>query len=275
MQSFAALAMLSGVLVSVCAARAIAIPVAAIEAFGQYRPVGTLMTFDSSQPANAVVIGQTGLTHIGAMDYHDQSLWVVADSGGFRGFYQVDLQTAVPTLISTTDQVTRPGKIFGGTFDSQNRFWVSDFEAATLTAFDPLTGATLATRSTNVGTIVGGLGFAGTDLYALTTDGFGIVNMQTGAISSLGSSKPCSGGAMGLDYDDLAGVFLYTCNTGSAAGPDSRLGTIDRATGAIVVIGDVVPSSTLDAIAVIPEPASGTLVVFGLTAVAVQRRRVL
>ena len=212
-------------------------PLAGIDRTGTLLPEGTLLRFDSDDHANSTIVDQTGLTGVGAMDYHGGQLWVAADRDGLRAFYTVDLTTADAFLFSTTSEPSPSDKIFGGSFDMDGRFWVSDGNLGTITAFNPLTGQALSSFDfdSTVGG-VGGLAFIGDELYAQTVQtvgslprGFGIFDTRSGAFTTITSPRACHGGSMGLDHDPLCGALFYTCSRGSASGPDSVLGAIDPA----------------------------------------------
>jgi hypothetical protein len=255
-----------------------AVPMVAIDRFGQFLPIGTLVAFDSLSPQNGHVVGATGLREVGAMDARDDELFVPADAGGVIGFYRVDPATGASTLVSRTTRPTQIDRVYGGSFDDQGRFWLSlqaPGSSTDLLAFDPDTGEELITFHNTQGMgVFAGLAFVGPTLYALTSSRFGTVSLVDGHFTAIPvvGGHPCSGGSMGLD-DEGNGTLLFTCSKGSLVGPDSLLYGLDPLSGIVSPRGDVIPHGTFDAIAAIPEPASSDLVAAGLTFLGVRARQ--
>ena len=255
---------------------AAAVPMVAIDRFGQFLPIGTLVAFDSVNPGGGHVIGATGLQEVGAMDARGDELYVAADAGGVIGFYRVDPSSGASTLVSRTTRPTPVDRVYGGTFDDQGRFWLSLQAPGSFTdllAFDPDTGQELITLQNRQGMgVFAGLASVGSTLYALTSSRFGSVSMVDGYFTTILGSHLCSGGSMGLD-DEGNGKLLFTCSTGSQTGPESVLYGLDPLTGIVSVRGDVIPHGTYDAIAAIPEPGSLGLVGSGLAFLGARARR--
>ena len=268
--------------VAVTAASAHAASVVGINRSWTHQPVGALLRFESDDPGHAILVGNTGLAGVGAMDFRDGQMWVAADNGGFLAFYTVDLSTATAVLIATTSEPLN-GYIFGGAFGPDGRFWASNNDLETITSFDPLTGAPISSFGFSTDSIggVGGLAFIGGDLFSLHTalpdifppgDGlFGRFDTQSGAFTPISTTGPCQVGAMGLDFDPAGGALLYTCITDELP-VNSVLGALNPDSGTFVELGDVVPFAVLDAIAVVPEPSTVLLLGLGLIRLGYARR---
>jgi hypothetical protein len=230
----------------------------AIERYGQFLPIGTLVRFPADDPSAGEIIGHTGLEQTGAIDFLDGRLWAVASDEGYLGFYSIHPRTAVATLVSRTSILVDEDQIFGGSFDSDGIFWLTrrrNASSSDIVALDPFTGEELDRYEMGSGWTFGGLSFVGDVLYALTTYSFGVVDFDRRLVSGIiYSPGPCGGGSMGLDATADGDRFYSTCSLGSAPGPDSRLYSLDPASATVHDLGDVIPRATLDAIAVVPPP---------------------
>ncbi|MBI4580086.1 MAG: hypothetical protein HY718_10320 [Planctomycetes bacterium] len=249
--------------------RSDAVQILALERWGEYQPVGTLVQYDTQAPASGQVVGQTGLAVVGAMDFFNGRLWAASAAGGRLRFWQINPQTAQATLISAAGSHTE-AFVFGGSFDPQGRFWVTDLGLDTLACYDPWTGQRISSAPIQSNLVIPGLAFLGSTLYAL-----GIVTPVGSGPSSVGTLNPSTGeftplaansgvgGSNGFDYDPTSGKLFATYPSGSPSA-SSGLRSIDPTTGLSTSLGRLTPIGTYDAIAVVPEPAGMFLLGFGV-----------
>jgi len=215
------------------------------------RPAGTVLVFDSSDPGNAQVLGDIGLGSVGAVDYHRGVLWAADCSGNTLRFHMLDLVNMQARLISTAD--AQDGTyVYGGSFDSQGRFWVSNNTLHLVLCYDPTTGQQLAAVPfAQASRTIPAITFVGETLYALTAASpngpfsLGTFDLDTGAFTALMSAP--AGGSQGLDYDPASGKLFFTFAV------DTSLYEADLEAGTYHTLGQIIPGSTFDAIAVIEE----------------------
>lgn len=249
----------AGLLSMVIISSVTAAPIVGIDRYGVLQPVGTILTFDSNDPGHATVIGTaTNLADIGAVDYRDGVLWSASTAiGGRLLFHTVDLIHGTAELVSISVHF-HTGCAYGGSFDAQGRYWVSDNYHHQLCSYEPSTGEELSCVWTAPDPYFTALAFVGDTLYATRYTGdsteskLGTMNTTTGSFTPL-FDLPV-GWFQGMDYDPTSGK-LIVAYTGccSAAWPRTTIYSVDPNTGAYELRGEVAPAATLDAIAVIQE----------------------
>ncbi len=225
----------------------------AIESLGTpERPAGTVLTFDSNDPGNTLILGDIGLKSVGAMDYRQGVLWAADCSGNILRFYTLDLVNMQARLVSTAHGQDAT-YTYGGSLDAQGRFWISNNIMRCLYCYDPFTGQQLATVPfNNPNRIIPAIAFAGPTLYALSvatqpspSSGLGILDPATGVFTQVISAP--SGGAQGLDYDPMSRKLFFTFAV------NTDFYEADFETGTYRTVGHINPDSTLAAIAVMEE----------------------
>lgn len=173
--------------------------------------VGDLVAFYLDHPDKGVVIGNTALTQVGAMDIWQGVLWAASARDDRLSFYTVDVRTAEATLKSTAER--KLSGVFAGDFDAQGRFWIVNMREQRLCSYDPVTGAELSNVELPSDASYNGIAFAGEMLYAVrggTGDPpqeFGTIDTATGKFTSIGytnvgfDGKGGGNGCGALDYD--------------------------------------------------------------------------
>jgi hypothetical protein len=117
-------------------------------------------------------------------------------------------------------------------------------------------GNTGLTSTTGGGLAISSSGVA----YGTPTAGrYGTYDLGTGAYSNITNpTKPGGGGAYAaLEFDRTTGV-LYGLNSAPGSPPPTYLATIDPSTGTVTNVGQSV--NAIDAIAIIPEPGTLSLI---------------
>lgn len=161
-------------------------------------------------------------------------------------------------------------------FDSAgNLYGVGSVGGPQLYSIDITTGqATVIGNSGITSTTGGGLAISSTgDFYGTpTASRFGTYDSATGAYTNITNpTKPGGGGAYAaLEFHPLTGV-LYGLNSAPGSPPPTFLVTFDPQTGAVTEVGQSV--NALDAIAIIPEPATVMLLLASLALAALHARR--
>lgn len=250
-----------------------AVTILGVERYGEFQPVGTLLSYDSNAPKAGTVIGQTGITHVGAIDFYQGRLWAASSAGGILSFWQINPQTAQAIRVSTAGSHSQ-SYVFGGSFDEQGRFWVTDLGSDTLASYNPWTGQRLSVAPILPELVITGLAFIGPKLYAIsTTQGgpgyLGTLETDTGIFNPINYGLSV-GGSNGLDYDPVGGK-LYSTYPTSNPGSSAGLQEIVPLTGEVTRRVNLDPDATLDAIAVVPEPAG--LFLLALAGAAVLRKQ--
>lgn len=173
--------------------------------------VGDLVAFYLDHPDKGVVVGNTALTQVGAMDFWQGTLWAASARDDSLNFYTVDLKTAEVTLKSTAER--KLAGVFAGDFDPQGRFWVANLGEHRLCCYDPATGAELASVKFSSDAGYNGIAFVGSTLYAVRggpgdpPQEFGTLDTATGKFTSIGytnvgfDGKGGGNGCGALDYD--------------------------------------------------------------------------
>lgn len=173
--------------------------------------VGDLVAFDLRRPEKGVVIGNTALTQVGAMDFFRGQLWAASARDDRLSFYTVELQTAEVNYRSTADR--KLSGVFAGEFDPWGRFWIVNLRAKLLCAYDPNTGVELSCVPLPSDAGYNGIAFVGEVLYAVrggTGDPpqeFGTLDTATGDFTAIGytnvglNGKGGGNGCGALDYD--------------------------------------------------------------------------
>jgi hypothetical protein len=184
------------------------------------------------------------------------------------------------TINPTTGLVTVVGSFNSGTvtmtdlaFDSSgNLYGISSSGGANLYSINISTGKATEVGASGVGfTEGGGLAISsGGIFYGAPIPGeYGTYNSTTGVYSHIATpATPAGGGSYGAL--SFFGATLYGDNL-VAPGGATHLVTIDPTTGNVTDIGASV--SHLDAIAVIPEPATGAMLALGAAIMLGLRRR--
>ncbi len=245
-------------------------PIVGVDRLGQSQAVGTLVRFDSETPGAGWRVGNVGLAHVGALEFDGSQLWAASSAGGVLSFHTIDVAGATATAVSTAGSFTE-GLVFGGAFDSQHNFWVTDLGRNRLESYNPQTGDRPSSIPIDADLVIAGMEFVGDRLYAIASQNFGILDTQTGRFTAL-APAPVLGGSQGMDYDPTTGRMFVTFSSG-APPPQavSELYEVDIQTGLFRSLGVISPRSTLDAVAVIPEP--GTIALMAIGAVVLWQRR--
>jgi hypothetical protein len=225
----------------------------AIELLGTpENPAGTVRVFDSNDPGNTVSLGNIGLGAVGALDYYRGVLWAADCSGHTLRFYTLDLVNMQARLASTAHGQDST-YTYGGSLDSQGRFWISNNIMRCLYCYDPFTGQLLATVPfNNPNLVVPAITFVGPTLYAVSvtseptpSSGLGTLDSVTGVFNLIIPAP--SGGAQGLDYDPESRKFFFTFAV------NTDFYEADLETGMYGMVGHINPNSTFSAIAVMEE----------------------
>jgi hypothetical protein len=245
-------------------------PIIGVDRLGQSQEVGTVVRFDSETPGAGWRVGNVGLAHVGALEFDGSQLWAASSAGGVLSFYTIDVASVSATPVSTAGPFTE-GLVFGGAFDSQHNFWVTDLGRDRLESYNPQTGDRPSSVPIDADLVIAGMEFVGDTLYAIGNQDFGTLNTQTGRFTAL-ASAPVLGGSQGMDYDPTTGRMFVTFSSGAPAPQAvSELYEVDIQTRLFHSLGVISPWSTLDAVAVIPEP--GTIALMAIGVVLLQRRR--
>lgn len=228
--------------------------------------VGDLVVFDLAAPSEGRVVGHTGLTDVGSMDFWGAELWVATFRDDKLEFHVVDIETAAATPRSTV-----PGRYYGvsgGGFDDQGRYWLVELSEKKLLGIDPRTGTILTQIGIPRSAGYNGLAFAGNRLYALrggTGDPpqeFGVLDTVSGEFTSIGftnvgaAGKGGGNGCGALDFEPSSRTLFGVYRQGVEPNQRWSLYTFDASTGQATFVGEIQPRATYDAFAV--APASGT-----------------
>lgn len=223
--------------------------------------VGTLIAFDLSNPSAGEVIGSTGLTQVGAMDFFDGVLWVASARDDRLRFYTIDIETGEAELQAKVSG-SFGGSVFSGSFDDDAYFWVLDSRRKKIRQIDLSTGK--EKHSIPIPSQVGynGLAFVGETLYAVrgaTGDPpqeFGTIDTETGEFTRIGHTRvgvDGKGGGNGcgaLDYDAGTDTLYAVYRQGIEKSQRWSLYTIDFATGLASFIDEINPPGIYDGFAI-------------------------
>lgn len=191
--------------------------------------VGDLVAFYLDQPDKGVVLGNTALTQVGAMDFHAGQLWAASARDDKLTFYTINLAKAEATTKSTAQR--KLSGVFAGDFDSQGRFWIVNLREQYLCAYDPTTGAEVAAVKLPSDAAYNGVAFVGDVLYAVrggTGDPpqeFGTLNTATGEFTAIGytnvgyDGKGGGNGCGALDYNPATRTMYLVYRQGVDRAP--------------------------------------------------------
>jgi len=245
---------------------------------------GDLISLDTTDPRNGVVVGNTGLFNVGTMDFFDGALWAVDGTGDAMKFYTIDPETAEATLESTFRGPFGGTSVFSGSFDDQGDYWVVDFIYDTIREIDPRTGRSISSVPINRNVGYNGVAFVGDVLYAVRgafgdpPQQFGTIDTLTGVFTRIGFTGVGVGGVGGgngvgaLDYDPATGTLDLVYRSGIAPGQLWSLYTVNIATGGANFVGEIGPRGLFDAFAVVPEPTTLGLLLLGFCPLFGRRR---
>ena len=223
--------------------------------------VGTLIAFNLSDPSAGEVIGSTGLTQVGAMDFFDGILWVASARDDRLRFYTIDIKTGEAELEAKVSGSFGSG-VFSGSFDDDGYFWVLDTRHRKIRQIDPSTGK--EEHSVPIPSRVGynGLAFVDGILYAVrgaTGDPpqeFGTIDTKTGEFTRIGytrvgvEGKGGGNGCGALDYDAGTDTLYAVYRQGVAKSQRWSLYTIDFDTGLASFVGEIDPRGIYDGFAI-------------------------
>lgn len=167
-----------------------------------------------------------------------------------------------PYNAGPVDSNGKPTTMADLAFDaSGNLYGIGTIGGAHLYSINIATGqATVVGNSGLTGTGGGGLAISSAGIYygTPTASRYGTYDSGTGVYTNITNpAKPGGGGAYAaLEFDPTTGV-LYGLNSAPGSPPPTFLVTIDPATGTVTNVGQSV--NAIDAIAIIPEPATMTL----------------
>lgn len=226
--------------------------------------VGDLVVFYLDEPAKGEVIGNTGLTQVGAIDFWRGELWAVSARDDKLTFCTIDLRNAEARLRSTAER--KISGVFAGDFDAQGRFWIVNLKTRTLNSYDPNSGTELSSVELPSDAGYNGIAFVGNTLYAVrggTGDPpqeFGTLDLTTGEFTLIGytnvglEGKGGGNGCGALDYDPFTRTIYLMYRQGvervNSKPQYWSLYTIDVRTGQSSFVGELQPRATYDALAV-------------------------
>ncbi|MFQ5490384.1 MAG: hypothetical protein ACE5GE_06645 [Phycisphaerae bacterium] len=255
--------------------RVLGAPAYAIHRIGGSTP-GDFVSFDTDDPGGGVLIGNVGFGNVGTMDFFAGDLWAVSGDNNVLSFYTIDTATAQATFRSSFGGPFGGTSVFSGSFDNNGYYWVTDFSTDVIRKLDPLTGASLFSAPIAPSAGPNGIAFVGDTLYAVhggfgdPLQEFGTLNTQTGVFDLIGLTGVGVGGMGGgngtgaLDYDPVTDTMYLVYRAGIQPGQLWSLYTVDLATGGATFVGEIQPERNYDAFAVLPEPASLTLLLGAL-----------
>lgn len=266
---------LSGALVCVLSSQVLSAQAYAIHRIGSFATPGILVEFDTSNPGLGLEIGNTGLGNVGTMDYYNGQLWAVSGDNNNMSFYTINTDTAQATFRSSFDGPFGGGSVFSGSFDDEGNYWVVDFSTDLIRKMDPWTGTALSEVGFDPSAGYNGTVFIGETLYAVKggpgdpLQEFGTLDIITGVFSSIGRTfvgVDGMGGGNGtgaLDYDPLTDTTYLVYRSGIEQGQFWSLYTVDINTGMASFVGEFQPELNYDSFAVVPEPATLSLLFVG------------
>jgi hypothetical protein len=161
-------------------------------------------------------------------------------------------------------------------FDSAgNLYGVGSVGGPQLYSINVATGQATVIGSAGLTSTTGGgiaINNAGAIYGTPTASRFGTYDGVTGAFTNIANPvKPGGGGAYAaLEFHPITGA-LYGLNSAPGSPPPTFLAIIDPATGAVTSVGQSV--NAIDAIAIIPEPATLALLGIAVAGLCCVRRR--
>ena len=222
--------------------------------------VGDLVVFNLQRPAESRVVGNTGLTDVGSMDFWGDELWAASFRDDKLSFYTVNVATAQATLRSTVEG-TFSGVSAGG-FDMQDAYYVVNMRGHNILRVDPWKGTILETLKMPSSAGYNGVALIGERFYAArggTGDPpqeFGTIDLKTGEFTPIGytnvgvNGKGGGNGCGALDYDQAARTLFLVYRQGIEQGQGWSLYTVDLTTGQATFVDELRPKAVYDAFAV-------------------------
>jgi hypothetical protein len=235
--------------------------------------------FDSSSPGTIQfdhpIIGMAGGESIRGIDFWNGTLYALGSAGNL---YNLNYNTGQATLVGGGLGVVLNGASYGVENDTTGFRIVSEL-GQNLTANRTTGAATVGPSVNPSGTFLSALAFRrstgtmfGIDSSANT---FGTFNPTTGTYSTIGALGFDVARNNGFDISDSSGV-AYLSSGATSSDVQANLYTVNLATGMaslVGLIGQVGDNTLLRGLTVVPEPATGTLLIGGLALLVLNFRR--
>lgn len=192
--------------------------------------------------STASLIGSTGQTRmIGLVVNTDNTIYAVSEESNSR-LWTLNASTGAATLVGSLGFNLQEGDM---TIDPiSGKMYVADGAGDTLYTIDKTTGAaTLVGSFGTVGRDVSGLQFIGSTLYGLalrdsSEDALVTVDPTTAAATLIGTTGTNFGVIAAMGRDPATGI-TYIGGPNTSFGNDNKLYSLNLATGAATLVGDL------------------------------------
>ena len=233
--------------------------------YGVSDSLNTLFSFDSSNPQDLTsaysISGLANNEQIRGIDWIGDTLYGL---GSQSHLYTINPNNGVATLVGPGFTPALDGIDFGFNAGTSQLYVSSDL-GQNLT-LNPITGAaTVGPNYTGAPIDAMSYDYANGNFYGLSaeTDNLYLLNPATGTETLIGPSGISFAERIGFDISPSTDTAYF----GGTVSGQSDLYSVNLSTGAFTLIGPLAPdelsTATIDSIAVVPEPASLTLIALG------------